>query len=150
MSDATNPLSCGVVVVRREDSGIRYLLLRAYQYWDFPKGLKETGEDPLAAAIREVEEETTLRDLLFTWGYEFRETPPYGQLRKVARYYVAESPAGEVMLPISEELGHPEHEEFRWVNFDEAHGLVSARVQPVLLWARGLVEPDGPGADIDT
>lgn len=140
MSDAPNPLSCGVVIVRRGESGIRYLLLRAYQYWDFPKGLMEQGEEPLAAAIREVEEETTLIELQFTWGYAFRETPPYGQMRKVARYYIAESTAGSVMLPVTAELGHPEHEEFCWMTFDEAQALVSARVQPVLSWARGIVE----------
>lgn len=140
MSDTQNPLSCGVVIVRRSESGIRYLLLRAYQYWDFPKGMMEQGEEPLVAAIREVEEETTLSGLQFPWGYDFRETPPYGQLRKVARYYIAESLEGDVMLPVTEELGHPEHEEFNWMTFDEAQALVSARVQPVLSWARGVVE----------
>lgn len=140
MNDAPNPLSCGVVIVRRSESGIRYLLLRAYQYWDFPKGLMEQGEEPLAAAVREVEEETTLVGLEFRWGYDFRETPPYGKLRKVARYYIAESQVGDIMLPVTEELGHPEHEEYRWMAFDEAQTLVSARVQPVLSWARGVVE----------
>ncbi|NIR58308.1 MAG: NUDIX hydrolase, partial [Gammaproteobacteria bacterium] len=31
-------LSAGVVVVRTDRDGPRYLLLRAYRYWDFPKG----------------------------------------------------------------------------------------------------------------
>ena len=46
--------SAGVVVVRRSAGGWRYLLLRAYGYWDFPKGEVEPGEDPLEAARREL------------------------------------------------------------------------------------------------
>src|SRR5262245_26457123 len=50
-------LSAGVIVVRQADSGWLFLMLRAYRNWDFPKGLVESGEDPLAAARREVTEE---------------------------------------------------------------------------------------------
>lgn len=129
-----NPVSAGVVIVRKEQGEWRYLLLRAYQYWDFPKGLVEFGEQPLEAARREVEEETTLTELSFNWGYIFFETGPYGKQRKIARYYLAESPCGDVDLPISEALGRPEHEEFRWVMLDEAYRLVSPRVKLVLDW----------------
>ncbi len=52
--------SAGVVVVRLAQRKLRYLLLRAYRNWDFPKGLVEPGEDPIDAALREVREETTL------------------------------------------------------------------------------------------
>jgi len=54
-------LSAGVVVVRRAEDGWRVLLLRVYNYWDCPKGVVEPGEDPLAAARREVHEETGYR-----------------------------------------------------------------------------------------
>ena len=47
-------LSAGVVVVRREGDVWHYLLLRAYNYWDFPKGIVDAGEDPREAACREV------------------------------------------------------------------------------------------------
>jgi len=39
-------------VVRTTPQGWRFLLLRAFNHWDFPKGMVETGEEPLAAAIR--------------------------------------------------------------------------------------------------
>jgi 8-oxo-dGTP pyrophosphatase MutT (NUDIX family) len=51
-------------------------VLRAYRNWDFPKGLVEPGEDPLAAAKREVKEETGLSDLDYPFGDEHRETVP--------------------------------------------------------------------------
>ncbi len=134
-----NPLSSGVVVVRYVDGTLRFLLLRAYQYWDFPKGIVEKGEVPFAAALREVEEETTLTDLNFNWGQDFYETPPYGPFRKVARYYIAESPQGEVFLPDSPELGRPEHEEFGWVEYRQAFDMASPRVQSVLAWAQRML-----------
>ncbi len=126
--------SSGVVIKRRFEDGPRYLLLRCYGYWDFPKGEVEAGEDPLATAWREVLEETGLSDLNFRWGEGFVETPPYSR-GKVARYYLAESPSGEVYLPVSPELGVPEHQEFRWAPFAEALSLVNGRIRAVLEWA---------------
>ncbi len=131
-------LSAGVIVVRRERGAWRYLLLRVFNYWDFPKGIVEPGEDPLHAAIREVEEETGIRDLRFRWGHGYRETPPYGK-GKVARYYVAETRTKEVVLPVSPELGRPEHDEYRWVSYEEARRLLSPRVVPILDWAHRLI-----------
>ncbi len=132
--------SAGAVVVRRHPEGWRCLLLRSFRYWDFPKGIVEAGEAPLAAAIREVEEETELADLAFRWGESFHETAPYSG-GKVARYYVAESARGEVRLPVSPELRRAEHDEFRWLNFDGARGLLVPRVQAALDWAHKLVAP---------
>jgi 8-oxo-dGTP pyrophosphatase MutT (NUDIX family) len=130
--------SAGVVVTRRIDGERRYLLLRCYNYWDFPKGEIEQGEDPLQAARRESKEETDLTDLRFLWGEVYTETPVYAK-GKVARYYLAESPAGEVSLPVSPELGTPEHHEFRWVSYEDARSLVNERIAAVLDWARGRV-----------
>lgn len=132
--NAQPALSAGVVIVRRFDDQYRYLLLRVRDYWDFPKGMVEPGEDPLTAAVRETEEETTLKDLVFRWGQEFIETEPYGK-NKIARYYLAESPQGEVFLPVTEELGKPEHDEYCWLEYDAARGLLVPRVLTVLDWA---------------
>ena len=136
-------LSAGIVVIRHFGAEPNFLLLRAYEYWDFPKGIVEPGELPLEAALREVEEETTLSDLQFKWGQEFRETPPYGK-GKIARYYVAESSDGAVFLPISPELGFPEHDEYRWLVYRNAATLLNERLRPILDWAYHLVRSDGP------
>src|SRR5215831_1863755 len=127
-------LSAGVVVVRRVDEGWRVLLLRAYNYWDCPKGVVEPGEEPLETARREVREETGIADLEFRWREEFIETAPYSK-NKVARYYVAATACAEVQLPVNPELGVPEHHEFRWLTFEAALGLVVPRLQEVLRYA---------------
>lgn len=136
MGKNTEPVrSAGVVVVRRVDGEWRVLLLRAYNYWDCPKGLVEAGEEPLTTARREVREETGISELDFRWGDEFVETPPYSK-NKVARYYLAETASGDVELPVNPELGTPEHHEFRWLTFDETGTLVVPRIAAVLDWAR--------------
>ena len=131
-------LSAGVVVVRREGDGWRLLLLRCYHNWDFPKGMVEPEEAPVAAAIREVEEESTITDLAFRWGEDFRETVPYSR-GKVARYYLAETGQRQIHLPIAPHLGRPEHDEWRWVSFAQATRMLPPRLQPILEWARQTV-----------
>jgi 8-oxo-dGTP pyrophosphatase MutT (NUDIX family) len=127
-------LSAGVVVVRRAPEGWRFLLLRAFNHWDFPKGMVEQGEEPLAAALREVEEESGISDLVFEWGDSFTQTGPYSR-GKVAQYFIASTRTAEVELLVNPEIGRPEHAEFRWVSLEEASKMVSPRMQPVLKWA---------------
>jgi len=125
-------------VLRETAEGWRFLLLRAFNHWDFPKGMVEPGEEPRAAAIREVYEESVIDDLDFAWGDAYVETGPYRR-GKVARYFIARTGRSDISLPVNPELGRPEHSEYRWVDLDEAQQLVSARVQPVLNWAAQVV-----------
>ena len=124
-------------MVNRTAAGCRYLLLRAYDYWDFPKGLVEGGEDPAAAAVRECAEEAGLVDVELPTD-DFYETAPYGR-GKVARYYVGlvppETSQDPIRLPVSPELGRPEHHEGRWCTLVEARELLNERVRGALDWA---------------
>jgi len=129
-------LSCGAVVVRDTPQGRRFLMLRAFSHWDFPKGLRENGETPKQCALREVKEETALDDLVFPWGEEFVETGPYSR-GKVARYYLARTRAERITLKVNPALGRPEHQEYRWVDLTEAFALTVPRLQRVIAWAAG-------------
>ncbi len=115
------------------------LILRVYGNWDFPKGEIDPGEDGMTAAIREAEEEAAITDLRFPWGLEGCATAPYSR-GKVATYFLGQTDKEEVELPISPELGRPEHHEGRWVDFDSAANLLPDRLQPILAWARARVD----------
>jgi bis(5'-nucleosidyl)-tetraphosphatase len=123
-----------MVVFRRDAAGTRYLLLRAYRNWDFPKGEVGEGEEPLAAAEREVREETGITELRLPAGPVFCETPPYAR-GKVARFYLAETGTEAVSLGVSPQLGRPEHHEFRWLSAAQARPLLVERLRAVLEWA---------------
>lgn len=127
--------AAGAIVFRRTEGSPRLLVLRAYKNWDFPKGMIEPGENELDAAKRETAEETGITDLDFPFGDAHKDTLAYAG-GKIARYFLAETGATDVKLPVSPELGRPEHHEWRWVSFDEAEDLLPPRLAVVLEWAR--------------
>jgi 8-oxo-dGTP pyrophosphatase MutT (NUDIX family) len=134
-------ISAGVIVVRRESGGWKYLVLRAYRNWDFPKGEVEAGESPLETAIRETREETGITELNFRWGEIYRETEPYNRGTKVARYFLAETSQTAVVFAVNPQIGGPEHHEYRWADSSELRKLVPPRLVPVVAWAAGMLEP---------
>lgn len=131
-------LSCGVVLARETADGYLTLMLRAYHHWDFPKGVREPGEEPLAAAKRELCEETSIDVTDWRWGERFMETGPYSR-GKTARYYLAATGQQDVVMGPSPETGEPEHHEYRWVSFDEAYDMSAPRVREVVVWARQII-----------
>lgn len=137
MVRARTHLSAGVAVLRDAPGDRRYLLLRAWRYWDFPKGAVEPGETPLQAAVREVREETGLQDLDFYRGEAFAETAPYNR-GKVARYYLARTQTDSVTLSANPVTGIHEHMEYRWLGYPQAAKLVTPRVKLILDWAESL------------
>ena len=144
MSEGASPnLSAGVIVVRETALGPRFLLLRSYRYWDFPKGHVEQGESPLDAARRETREEAGIGELDFPWGEGYCETEPYAH-GKVARYYVARTRSPRVTLGVNPDLGRPEHHEYRWVTAARAHALLNARLRRVLGWAVAAIGGEPP------
>ena len=45
-----------------------------------------------------------------------------------------------ITLPVSPELGRPEHDEWRWVDRETALSLVATRLQPIVSWAAEAVD----------
>jgi len=124
--------SAGAVVFRREKDGtIKYLLLKhKADYWNFPKGIVEKGEELKEAALREIREETGLKEIKLIPG--FKETIRYffkakydyqivrgfkiGQMvLKFVTYFLAESKNEEVKIS-------SEHEDYAWLDFEGMMG----------------------------
>ena len=122
--EAWDEYSAGFVVFRESGAVRRYLLLRhqGEEYWAFPKGKIEPGEDAFTAAVREVFEETNIDGLQPVTG--FCETSHYtyrrdGQpIAKRVDYFLAETLEDDVSLS-------DEHSDFRWLDFEEALAVLT-------------------------
>jgi bis(5'-nucleosidyl)-tetraphosphatase len=136
--------SAGIVVIRFSSGRPLFLLLRIWKYWEFPKGRVENNENCLMTAIRETYEEASIKEeeLNFKWGLDSYITSPYNgyQGKKIAEYFIAETARKFIELPISKELGKPEHDEFRWVHYEEGQRLTNYRIGNVLKWAHNKIQ----------
>ena len=129
--------SAGIVIVRKVKGEYNFLLLRSYNFFDFPKGRQNQGEALLETAIRETEEETTIKssELDFKWGKESYTTEPYLKGKKIGTYFLAETSREVIELPISPELGKPENDGWVWASYEKAKPLTNARIGKVIDWA---------------
>ncbi len=116
-------LSAGGIIVRKKGTQWDVLLLRDMnKNWTFPKGLVEEGEDPIAAAKREIFEEVGIRDvsllsLLKPIHYMYNRG---GLISKTVHYFLfssrgTETPKGQKEEGISD---------VRWVPLDEAITII--------------------------
>lgn len=131
-------VSAGIVPVRIVNEEPLFLMLRARTFWDFPKGRKEKGESDLETAVRETMEEASIPPdrITFPWGKDCIETEPYRKKKdKVGRYFVGLTDFTDIDLPVNPELGRAEHEEFKWVTYEEAKEMTNTRIGSVVDWA---------------
>ncbi len=110
--------SAGAVIFRKDNKKLYYLLLH-YEagHWDLPKGHIEKGESEKEAVLREVKEETGIRDVNFL--EEFRTTIKYffraggKTIFKIVVFYLAETRTKEIKLSF-------EHIGYSWLPYEEA------------------------------
>jgi bis(5'-nucleosidyl)-tetraphosphatase len=102
----------GFVVFRRTEEGVKFLLLyRRGNYWNFPKGHFEEGEDSMATALRETQEETGIRkeDLRIIPGFKAYEkfyfVKENEKIHDTVILYLAETKKAEVVLVPREHSG---------------------------------------------
>jgi len=115
--------SAGAVIFRKNKQ-IKYLLLHypssikaPKEFWGFPKGHIEIGEDELDTVEREIEEETGLKDLRFIEG--FKEYISYffefkrKTISETVTLYLVETKTKKVKISF-------EHIGYKWLPFEEA------------------------------
>lgn len=137
--------SAGGVVVRLDQNQPRFLLIRdGYGHWGFPKGHLERGERADTAALREVMEETGLRQVnvvapiaAIEWRFRFR-----GRLiQKHCEFFLMESPSGETKPQKAEGITA-----CQWATIEEAHALLDyENARGVLTQAHALVAERAKG-----
>lgn len=132
-------ISAGVIIFYRSDKKIEYLLLQHdVDYWNFPKGHIKAGESVLAAARREVQEETGLTDLNFISGFKVQDKYIFQfnqqKIFKIVIFLLAQAKSKEVKIS-------DEHLDFRWLTCERAsEQLKFKNLKTVLKQADGFIK----------
>lgn len=115
--------SAGTVLYRETHIGRRFLLLHyPAGHWDFVKGHLESGETPMEAAIRELDEETGITDAVFVDGFRRRIRYTYwyhGTLRvKAVTFFLANTQTQKIHLSA-------EHQGYQWCSYGKSVNQVT-------------------------
>lgn len=132
-------VSAGGIVFRRDGERTFYLLIRdPYRNWGFPKGHLEEGEEPSVAALREVGEETGLRELelraaveTINWTFRFRGR----QIHKVCHFFLMETEQRRTTPQAAEGITA-----CRWASYEQATKMIAYdNARAVLAQAHALL-----------
>ncbi|MCX6748751.1 MAG: NUDIX domain-containing protein [Candidatus Pacearchaeota archaeon] len=125
--------SAGVVVYYLKDGQPIFLLLKYPSYWGFSKGLIEQGEDEKQAAIRELEEEVGIKVENFISGFEEKQTLFFKFKGEFIRKQVVLFLARVTEQQANSTKISWEHEEFVWLNLDDAISRTRIKANKELL-----------------
>lgn len=126
--------SIGAVIRHQSQEDLQtseFLLLRNRRgFWGFPQGHKEKGESEIQTLIREVFEETGIRDLeIQSYIGDIRYSYFKGdgmKSEKEVRFYFAVTPTKQVRIS-------NEHADFRWVTLPDALNMIDhAKLKQIL------------------
>lgn len=126
--------SIGAVIRHQSQEDLQtseFLLLKNRRgFWGFPQGHKEKGESEIQTLIREVFEETGIRDLeIQSYIGDIRYSYFKGdgmKSEKEVRFYFAVTPTKQVRIS-------NEHADFRWVTLPDALNMIDhAKLKQIL------------------
>jgi len=121
--------SAGAIIfyIDKKNNEPKFLLLKYTNYWGFVKGLIEKNEKVEETIVREAKEEANLNDLRFLPEFKFEQNWFYklnNELIKKSAFFL--------LAEVSEEDSKKakisfEHEELRWLDFNEAMSLMKIK-----------------------
>lgn len=110
--------SAGFILFRETEAGRVFLLLDYGRHWDYAKGHLEEGENAWKAAVRELREETGIRQVdrvnrfqreMEYWFY----SPKKGRVHKTVTFFLAKTRTEKVTIS-------DEHRGYAWLGYEEA------------------------------
>jgi len=133
-------VSAGIVLYHKADHEIQYLILQYIAgHWDFPKGKLEPGETKIQAAIRELAEETNLRQVHIKEGFEdsliynFKDFKG-NMIEKTVYFFV-----GEIVV-MNRVILSREHRDYMWLPFEQAvQKLTYQNAKDILMHANNFL-----------
>ncbi|MBI1869448.1 NUDIX domain-containing protein [Candidatus Gottesmanbacteria bacterium] len=134
-------VSAGGVIFKKKANKLMILLLKdAKSEWTFPKGLIEEGENNIATALREIEEEVGLhqvRYIVTICKVNYKYTWRGNLVDKTVHYYLFEATGDETPYPQKEEG----IQEAKWFAYDEALMMIGYKKtnEPVLQKVKELI-----------
>jgi 8-oxo-dGTP pyrophosphatase MutT (NUDIX family) len=144
--------SAGFLIFHRRADGavlddLRFLLLNYGRHWDFPKGHVDKGESDLEAAVRELREETGIREVRQIPDFHqeivyFFRSGKHGLIRKTVIFFLAEVSKADVILS-------EEHVGYEFLPFEAALKRVTfAAAKELLRTAYARLTPGEPAATV--
>lgn len=101
------------------------------EHWEFPKGGVEEGEREIQTALRELEEETGVKDVRILPGFRapirYIYRRPEGLVSKQVVYFIGRVGDPKVVLRLEEA------KDYRWATYDETYRLIRHANARILL-----------------
>ena len=139
--------SAGAIIYRKEDGRPYFLVIfsRRNMIWGFPKGHLEPGESEHDAAVREIEEETGITDLIFVDGFRVESVydkksgrAPFAGtiIEKHSTYFLCETKTKNVVVD------EREISDYMWAPFEGAVKLLQFESMKTMLEKARAAIPD--------
>ncbi len=122
-------VSVGAIIWHKK----KFLLLKkTEEYWEFPKGKKKKDETDIQTMLREIEEETSIKNLEIV--RDFQAEYLIDKTDKLVKLFLIKPITDKVVIS-------REHKDYDWFSFEEAlEKLKFENMQKVLIKAQNYLE----------